>query len=129
MKIKLSELKSIIRTVIKEAKKTRGVFGGPGPDPSTSTPAPPKDTFGHDRPSYRGTYVGQTVAGEQKTYTGKKIPVVDKETGETFFVPVKEKQTKCYWTWDGEQWLTDEEWKAKFSTGKKFVKPPGMRFK
>lgn len=131
MKISLTELRSLIRSVIMEAKKSRTIFGGPGPDPSTSgsPPPAPKDVYGHDRPTERGKYIGQTIAGEQKVKTGKKIPIVDKETGETVFLPVREKQTKCYWTWDGEQWLTDEEWKAKFGAGKKFVKPPGMRFK
>lgn len=112
-----------------------------GDQPFRSSPGKPKvregkrddgsGTYGHDKPEFRGSYVGQTVSGEQKKGKPKFIPIVDKETGEETSLPVRSKDVQCYWTWDGEQWLTDEAWKAKFASRKPggFKKPPGMKLK
>lgn len=88
-------------------------------------------TYGHGMPTFKGSFFGQSVSGEQKKGKPKFIPIVDKETGEETTLPVRSKDIQCYWTWDGERWLTDEQWKAKYASAKPggFKKPPGMKLR
>lgn len=86
-------------------------------------------TYGHDKPPYRGTFFGQVVAGEQRLPTGKRRPIIDPDTGEEVWIRIKAKQTVCYWTWNGTDWVTAEEFEKQFPRKQKFVKPKGLKLR
>jgi hypothetical protein len=73
---------------------------------------------GRDKPTFRGTFFGQTVAGEEKEPTGQTIMLTDKDTGRKYPYRVKAKVTKFYWTWDGNEWMTEWDFKTKYDNSK-----------
>ena len=65
-------------------------------------------------PSYRGSYFAHTVTTSITVRTGKRYPWTPPGALKPIWLPVKEGRVECTWTWDGEKWLTDAEWKKKF---------------
>ena len=66
-------------------------------------------------PKYRGTVIGQ-IAGNRtvKVPTGKRFPMEKIVDGERklVFIPIKCNAEVHDYVWDGDKWLTPDEWEA-----------------
>ena len=86
-----------------------------------------------NKPDYRGRFFGQSTYTEVKVATGQKVLIdkFDEETGEheKFMMKVMAKSGRCQWTRDGDDWIPQSAFDAKFTRKKEFVplKPGELR--
>src|SRR5687768_14828714 len=75
---------------------------------------------GFKRPEFKGTVVGQVVGRNVRVPTGKRFPAMI--NGQKVWLPVIETRYHHYWVWDGTEWLSAPEFRARYE-----LKEPAKR--
>lgn len=73
---------------------------------------------GFRQPTDKGSFFGQCKSYDKRVPTGQTLWIkrVDETTGEddSFRLKVKEKRSILTWIWDGQQWLTRDQFEKQY---------------